>query len=108
MNYTKPGRYAVICNNTSFDGHHVKVFDFPDTPTRSNEGKVDAAWWFLNKIDVTASIDAVYPLEIFAPLLKEMVPGVINVEPLSNEEWDKAVADAENETENRWRHLEER
>lgn len=70
MVYTKPGRYVAICHKTNFDGHYVKVFDFPaDTGV---DAPVDAVWWFLNMVDFVACVDKVYPIEIFAPI-KDML-----------------------------------
>jgi len=85
----KPGKYIAICNKTNFDGHYIKVFNFPprrriytSTLWDSNgeapfieevyEGKVDAAWYFLNRVDATAAIEAVYPYEIFEDLFSEI------------------------------------
>ncbi len=35
----------------------------------------DAAWWFLNRVDVVALLEAVYPLHIFKQLLPELEKG---------------------------------
>lgn len=80
VRYDKPGQYVAICNKTNFDGHYIKVFEYPQAyhdewnasfaafqNTKGYEDlKVnDAAWYFLNRIDAVACIEAVYPIEIF-------------------------------------------
>jgi len=61
--YTKPGKYVAICNNTNFDGHYVKVFEKPDNPIYNDRA---ASWYFLNRVDAVACLEAVYPLEMFS------------------------------------------
>ena len=68
--YTKPGKYVAICNKTNFDGHYVKVFDFPEVESTYKLNGVDASWWFLNRVDSIACVEAVYPIEIFQPINK--------------------------------------
>ncbi len=67
--YTKAGTYVAICNKTNWDGHYVKIFDFPaeENEARKINGydEIDAGWYFLNRVDFTACLEAVYPLEIF-------------------------------------------
>lgn len=60
--YNKAGKYVAICNNTRFDGHYTKVFDFPKEYA---DGESGAAWYFLNKVDFVSCVEAVYPVEIF-------------------------------------------
>jgi hypothetical protein len=84
--YKKPGRYVAICNKTIWDGHYIKIFDFPEpckedftcyplafiaegdvVIQRGDETKtsVSASWYFLNRVDGVACLEAVYPMEIF-------------------------------------------
>lgn len=71
MRYTAAGTYVAICNNTNFDGHYTKVFEYPQTwidKWNANPIKMplpDAGWYFMNKVNFEACIEAVYPIEIF-------------------------------------------
>ena len=105
--YQKAGKYVAICNKTNFDGHYVKVFDFPqkddeefiigkDNQVYRKELKTEkikelgipiqfvstetfvagytgmnitASWYFLNRIDFVACLEAVYPIETFLPII---------------------------------------
>jgi len=73
--YKTPGRYVAICNKTNFDGHYTKVFNFPAKATYMFEEEdyieagVTASWYFLNRVDGTACLEAVYPIEIFQGVL---------------------------------------
>ena len=71
--YRKAGKYVAICNNGRFDGHYVKVFEYPqefiDNYYRHTIIPApDAAWYFLNRVDFAACLEAVYPIEIFEKL----------------------------------------
>lgn len=72
--YKGPGRYVAICCNPRFDGHYIKVFEVPTVDTSYHAFtseellEVEAAWWFLNREDFVACLEAVYPLEIFRSL----------------------------------------
>jgi len=69
--YRQPGRYVAVCNNGNFDGHYIRVFDFPKDNLYCGrkedyaEMGVTAEWFFLNRVNHTACLDRVYPLEIF-------------------------------------------
>lgn len=76
VRYDKPGQYVAICNKTNFDGHYIKVFEYPQawkdeweqyckTILQELRPIPDAAWYFLNRVDGVACIEAVYPIEIF-------------------------------------------
>ena len=70
--YRKPGTYVAICNKTNFDGHYTKVFEYPQSFIDGwhFESEIpDAAWYFLNRIDFIACIEAVYPIESFQPVV---------------------------------------
>ena len=80
VRYTKPGRDFAVCNKSDGSGHYVKVFEFPDldkiredeSPYIQTPVGVDACWWFMNRLDFGAWVEAVYPVEIFeSPLLRE-------------------------------------
>jgi hypothetical protein len=81
VRYTKPGMYVAICNTADGKGHYVRVFEFPDlsklpedSPYAPAPEGVDASWWFLNRVDFVAWVEAVYPIDIFSPFLpKECV-----------------------------------
>lgn len=72
--YKGPGRYVAICNDARFEGHYVKVFEVPTVDTTYHAFTpeelldVEAGWWFLNREDFVACLEAVYPLEIFRSL----------------------------------------
>ena len=74
--YKKPGWYVAVCNKTNFDGHYIKIFEFPAVGRVGcgREGEkyedMEASWFFLNRVDFTACIEAVYPLEIFQPIIE--------------------------------------
>lgn len=77
--YQKAGKYIAICNKTNFNGHYTLVFDYPqafiDDYQKSIEGlpdrKVpDAGWYFLNRVNFTACLEAIYPVEIFSGILE--------------------------------------
>jgi hypothetical protein len=73
VRYTKAGKYVAICNTGNFDGHYTKVFDYPQSfinewNKTQRISAPDAAWYFLNRIDFVACIEAVYPIEIFEDL----------------------------------------
>ena len=70
--YKRPGRYVAICNNMNFDGHYTKVFEKPDNPIYNDR---EASWYFLNKVDAIACIEAVYPIEVFEGFLTVMLLG---------------------------------
>ena len=84
--YRQPGKYVAVCNKGNFEGHYVKVFEFPETGQYCGheenyvESGVSAGWYFLNRVDFTACLDKVYPLEIFEPaasaLEGELIDGV--------------------------------
>lgn len=67
-NYNHPGEYVAICNTINWDGHYVKQFTFPQE--FSAEG-FTAAWYFLNRVDLVACLEGVYPLSLFEGLMKE-------------------------------------
>lgn len=73
--YSKPGKYVAILNNTNFDGHYSRVFDFPergdtefvtssDQVTDKSGCKVTASWYYLNRVDFVGCVEAVYPIEV--------------------------------------------
>jgi DnaJ-class molecular chaperone len=76
--YKGPGRYVAICNDARFEGHYVKIFDVPFLDPNGLHGgpgyteeemqHVEAGWYFLNRIDFVACLEAVYPLNIFRSL----------------------------------------
>lgn len=69
--YKGPGTYVAICNKTNWDGHYVKVFTIPSSGhwgmNEEDYSEVDAAWYFLNRVDSVACINAesVFPLSLF-------------------------------------------
>ena len=78
VRYTKPGMYVAICNTVDGKGHYVRVFEFPDG--KLPEGGlfapvgVDASWWFMNRVDFVAWVEAVYPIDLFREFMpKECV-----------------------------------
>ena len=60
--YKGAGKYVAICNNMNFDGHYTKEFEVPvaDPPIYNS-----ASWYFLNVVDFSACLEAVYPKAIF-------------------------------------------
>lgn len=48
------------------DGHYIKRFEIPESAQMT---EVSASWYFLNVVDLSACLEAVYPEEVFAPLL---------------------------------------
>ena len=87
--YSGPGTYVAVCNQANFDGHYVKVFVVPaedtsDIPWRRMDPEqlkaVEAGWWFLNRVDYVACLEAVYPLEVFRLLMDGSCYGVDNGE----------------------------
>jgi hypothetical protein len=86
--YSGPGVYVAICNKANFDGHYIEVFrvpaaDDPDWPeyAQVDMHRVSASWWFLNRVNFTACLEDVYPLEIFKLLQEGSCYGVDNGEP---------------------------
>jgi hypothetical protein len=72
VEYREAGWYVAICNNARFDGHYVKVFEYPKewqeqflNGYRGCEKVPAASWYFLNVVDGVACVEAVYPIEIF-------------------------------------------
>jgi len=70
----KPGKYVAICNGSNFKDYYIRVFDFPAAGpymfgTEVYEGHVDAAWYFLNRVNFEACLEAVYPIEVFEPIM---------------------------------------
>jgi len=71
--YKGPGKYIAICNKTNWDGHYIKRFEVPDKlPEYLEEDssnfdikKIAASWYFLNVLDFTACVEAVYPESLF-------------------------------------------
>jgi hypothetical protein len=80
VRYNKAGKYVAICNTTSFNGHYTKIFEYPQSfidewnLTDQTRGipAPDASWYFLNRIDFVACLEAVYPIEIF-----EIIPEIV-------------------------------
>lgn len=69
--YKKPGKYVAICNGRG-ESHYAKVFEFPASKgDEIYEGRVSAAWYFLNRVDYVASIEDVYPIEVFESLFSK-------------------------------------
>jgi hypothetical protein len=66
ITYNGPGKYVAICHRGNFDGHYVKRFEIPDEDLYADTG---ASWYFLNRVDRIACLEAVYPEEVFARLL---------------------------------------
>lgn len=61
--YFGPGDYVAVCNNTNWDGHYVRRFTIPtDDPRWEN---IEAAWYFLNIVNLVACLEAVYPAQLF-------------------------------------------
>jgi hypothetical protein len=74
VKYSGPGDYVAICNQANFDGHYVKTFSIPDTGSYTN---TEAGWYFLNRVDHVACLEAVYPRKIFVgPLLRVLIKEV--------------------------------
>lgn len=75
FSYVKPGKYVAVCNRSDFDGHYTKVFDFPEKENGEDfvGAGVDAAWYFLNRVDFVACLEAVYPINIFLKVHNEFV-----------------------------------
>jgi hypothetical protein len=97
--YKKPGRYVAVCNKTNFDGHYIRVFDFPSGPEvdpnqdhvvigehvvpkgweayKQDDGTppfglcISASWYFLNRVNFSACLEAVYPIGIFKEVQAE-------------------------------------
>jgi hypothetical protein len=71
VRYTKPGTYVAICNTMNFDGHYTKIFEYPQNFIDDTSklfpgfGAPDVAWYFLNRVDTVACLEAIYPIEIF-------------------------------------------
>ena len=57
-------RYVVVCNKGNFDGYYLRLFSLPEEYENNAER---AAWYFLNRLDFQACInaDAVLPIETF-------------------------------------------
>lgn len=76
--YRKAGKYVAVCNKTNFDGHYIKVFEYPQEFIDNYYGLAvpspapDAAWFFLNRVDLVACLEGVYPIEIFESLCQDM------------------------------------
>lgn len=70
LSYGGPGRFVAICNKTNFDGHYAKVFDIPE----QEDKELSASWFFLNVVDGTACLEAVYPLSVFESLGVALIP----------------------------------
>jgi len=71
--YKEPGRYVAICRGVR--GVRAKVFDFPaqgepDAEGRREqyEGQVNAAWYYLNRLDLESELLGLYPASAFAGL----------------------------------------
>ena len=64
--YKAAGKYVAICNNMNFDGHYIKEFEIPvsDPPIYN-----PASWYFLNVVDFSACLEAVYPKAIFEEMM---------------------------------------
>ncbi len=70
----KPGKYVAICCGSNFKSYYVVQFNFPakgnyGLEEETYEGEVDAAWYFLNRVNLVACVEAVYPIEVFEPLM---------------------------------------
>ena len=65
-----PGKYYAICNTTNFDDHYIKEFDYPQ---EAIDLGVSPDWWFLNRVNFTACIEATYPRDIFPDKLPVQV-----------------------------------
>lgn len=79
--YQEAGQYIAVCNKTNWNGHYIEVFEYPqkfiDDYKESIKGDPDrvvpdACWYFLNRVNFIACVEAVYPLEIFKKL-KELL-----------------------------------
>lgn len=56
--------YVAVCAKTDFDGHYFRRFKLPEQIYGNNAQT--AAWWFLNRVDLSACIDGVVTAEDFA------------------------------------------
>lgn len=73
IEYRKPGKYVAICNKGGFKGHYAVTFDFPaKVGDQDYEAHgIAASWYFLNRVDFQACIEAVYPIEVFESLFSK-------------------------------------
>lgn len=85
--YVTPGTYVAICNKINWDGHYVKIFDFP---VEEAVDGINASWYFLNRVDFTACVEAVYPIEIFEKA-QERRKQTQNAESSCSDRWSIGV-----------------
>jgi hypothetical protein len=72
VRYTKPGTYLAICNGSRFESHYTVIFEYPKSFIEESQTKSqtpDATWYFLNRVNFGACVEAVYPIEIFHPVV---------------------------------------
>jgi len=67
--FTVAGTYVAVLNTTNFDGYYARVFEYPGEKALVGGG--DAAWFYLNRIDLFGCLEAVFPLEVFSKIMDE-------------------------------------